>query len=597
MKKMINSLITGMLFFTMFLYCSCIKVNAQDTELTLEGELYTFGENSEYDLDTCIDKEKIITGTDYGALSLVGNLKEIESVNGFKSYEVISGNIHVNYELDKGYINAPDDAWHIVNDKTKSAVGEKLDEKIQSGAVIVQSSFDGVDWITDVILSDVQNDNTEALDDFYASNEIQLINGCYYQVMVVYKKGILVDKKAINSKYDYLKCAEIYRFYLEDRENKNVKNTSASVTPRKQFSEVVSTKHDKGFDLETATSLDKTDPHFGHEIGFFTINGYTSEAKELDGTDVFLKTAGDEVTLWFSFNEGVDINNLNGHGTLSISDDKNGYDKNFQVNQEKEGFKKGALIVKYTDDEGNVHTPVVYEDFLRANTKTGADTRIKLYQEGEYEVALDYELKDTRNKLPIYTDYKVTFQFSIRNGNTMVYPMDLKAPYSELKDEQYTEKGFKVDLANSKYLKVSVVREALNINPDGTISLDVRENTTSKDNGTFNLPGKYLIRVENQYSNSEPTLKTIYVGPDKYLKALSLNRYSVDEFNEKVRQGYIVDDDGLLTLPAEALEETVNDEHNTEFGSSDETDTKTSSANEDSDNENVFQLIKRLFRP
>ena len=67
---------------------------------------------------------------------------------------------------------------------------------------------------------------------------------------------------------------------------------------------------------------------------------------------------------------------------------------------------------------------MVYTDFLSANAILSADTRVQLFEEGDYEVTLDYEIKKG-GVLPSYYNYKISFSFSIRNGNCMVYPFEL----------------------------------------------------------------------------------------------------------------------------------------------------------------------------
>ena len=56
------------------------------------------------------------------------------------------------------------------------------------------------------------------------------------------------------------------------------------------------------------------------------------------------------MTLWFHLDE--DINKLNDSNSLSIANDSNGYDKEFEI--ENVDFKHGALIIRYTDHENNI---------------------------------------------------------------------------------------------------------------------------------------------------------------------------------------------------------------------------------------------------
>ena len=104
---------------------------------------------------------------------------------------------------------------------------------------------------------------------------------------------------------------------------------------------------------------------------------------------------------------------------------------------------RGTLIIRYTDHQGIAHEPEIYTNYLEANATTSADTIVKFFEEGDYEVALDYEIKNTPRQVvgveivPEYTNYRIYFRFSIRNGNCMVYPFDVSTG-TELTDEEIT---------------------------------------------------------------------------------------------------------------------------------------------------------------
>src|SRR5699024_12520532 len=106
---------------------------------------------------------------------------------------------------------------------------------------------------------------------------------------------------------------------------------------------------------------------------------------------VLLKNVGDTVALRFEL--GQDINNLNGTEKLSVSEDKNGWDQKFGV--EQQNFGRGMLIVEQTNHMNESNTEL-YRDFLAAKGSKEAVTEIKVFEEGDYEVALDYELKRPR---------------------------------------------------------------------------------------------------------------------------------------------------------------------------------------------------------
>ena len=161
--------------------------------------------------------------------------------------------------------------------------------------------------------------------------------------------------------------------------------------------------------------------------------------------------------------------------------DTNGYDRYFEIDQTN--FEHGTLIIQYTNAQGEAQEPIIYTDYLAANATTGANTKVQLFEEGDYVVSLDYEIKSMGgafNAIASYTNYKIMFEFSIRNGNCMVYPFD-SLTGAELADNAITENGFKLDMAKSKYLTIDVQRSVLVVGTDGYLTEDVRFNRPAKD--------------------------------------------------------------------------------------------------------------------
>ena len=68
------------------------------------------------------------------------------------------------------------------------------------------------------------------------------------------------------------------------------------------------------------------------------------------------------------------------------------------------------------------HDPIIYTDYLAANARTGADTKVELFEEGDYEVALDYEIVD-KSGVDSYTNYRIFFTFSIRMETAWFIPL------------------------------------------------------------------------------------------------------------------------------------------------------------------------------
>lgn len=80
----------------------------------------------------------------------------------------------------------------------------------------------------------------------------------------------------------------------------------------------------------------------------------------------------------------------------------------------------------------------------------------------------------------------------------------------------------------------------------------IRFNGPAKDGTSYTETGIYKFTVKNLYTEKE-TEKTFYVGEDnKYILALAKNLISTDMLNEKIAQGWIVEEDGTITEPVPA---------------------------------------------
>lgn len=302
--------------------------------------------------------------------------------------------------------------------------------------------------------------------------------------------------------------------------------------------------------------IGKNDPHFGWELGKFFLSGYTRQTTQADGTPLFLKTVGDTVTLWFNLSQ--DITALNGDDTICIAADENGYDDYFGI--EKTNFGRGTLIIRHTDHQNLTGAPTICTDYLAADLAPGSDTRVEIFEEGDYEVALNYTVKKTAVNLfgaipvPEYQDYRIFFRFSVRNGNCMVYPFDVVTG-AELTNSAVTENGFTLDLAKSRYLDIDIKKEVRREGADG-LTEDVRFNKPARDGEVYTEEGIYTITVRNRYTH-QTTTKVIYVGTDDVLKAYAATGLDLPEIENAIALGAQVEDDGSLIRPTEPTAGTV----------------------------------------
>lgn len=503
------------------------------------GKVYEFDKNDDYDIsesDKSSSTDKVET---YGEFSILGNIGNVSEKNGVPAYEVTSGNLDLYYTYSDALLKAEEKKWHLVADKGKKLDGNKLDKKILKGAIIIQTSKDRKNWTDIKCLTNAFDDEPVRTETLYKTTDVQILNGCYYRIIVAYKTEKLEKIKKIAfvpvKDYEYKKTAEVYEFYAYSP------STEQEVSESEQTYALGKKTRVQEFDGYSGSSeIEKKDIHYNWDIGQFFVSGFTDKVKESDGNIVFLKNVGDKVTLWFNLNQN--INELNGDKDLKITDDTEGYDKYFET--ERTDFGKGTLIIRYTDYNNNSSEPQVYKNYLAANTSVGADTKVQLFEEGDYEVALDYEVTSDQ-LIDKVGHYRIFFTFSVRNGNCMVYPLDVSTG-SELTNGSMTENGFMLDLAKSRYLQINVKREVLTDSADGLVE-DTRSNAPAKDGEKYTEEGIYTITATNQYTNQKTT-KKIYVGTNNLMKAVMTSGLSIEEINKLISEGATIDDEGTLTL-------------------------------------------------
>lgn len=343
----------------------------------------------------------------------------------------------------------------------------------------------------------------------------------------------------------------VFLILLSNISSTAVYATEGSNKSKYYLGDVVNAGHDTGFSEHNKISED--DPHFGWKLGDFYIDGYTRMTEDKNGYPVFLKTVGDTVTLWFELEQ--DITNLNDDDMLAINGDTNGYDEYFGI--EKTDMGRGTLIIRHIDYQNHAGDPVIYTDYLAAAAVQGAAVEVNLCEEGDYEVALDYEIREDNldifgwNPFPSYYDYRIFFRFSVRNGNCMVFPFDVVTG-EELTNSSITENGFYLDLAKSRYLNIDIKKEVRKEGAEG-LTEDVRFNKPAKDGEQYTEEGIYTITVNNIYTN-QTTTKVIYVGTDDVLKAHVATGLSIADVEYQLSLGATVAEDGtLISAPEQTL--------------------------------------------
>ena len=321
--------------------------------------------------------------------------------------------------------------------------------------------------------------------------------------------------------------------------NVRAKEKEPVSTARMYLGAAVNAGNGDGYSEKNEIDID--DPHYNWKLGEFYVGGFTRVIDEKSGSPIFLKNVGDKVKLSFILNQ--DIDKLNGNDELSIEQDENGYDEHFGI--PKTDFGKGMLVIRHTNYQNKTEEPVLHKNYLES-VKVKADTEVELCEEGDYEVALDYEI-DVDNGIQFWKqgtyDYRIYFKFSVRNGNCMVYPFDT-VNKNELTNTSVTENGFYLDLAKSKYLDINVKKEVLKEGAEGLVE-DTRFNMPASDGESYTDEGVYTITAKNRYTN-QTTTKIIYVGTNDLLKAHVTTNLSLKEIKKQMAQGAKINAGGSI---------------------------------------------------
>ncbi len=518
---------------------------SNSSSIQLDGKIYEFDGKTEYTISDSLPSE---SNQRYGIFSLMGDFSKIDVKDNIPYYVLKDNNLSFFYNYTDAMLKAKNDEWHLHSDKCSKIDGKKLKNEISKGLFLLQVSVDGINW-SDVICEMNSLENTPIkTGSFYSATDIQLMNGCYYRLTVAYEFAKYVGKDGWwifeSDKYDYVRYAEVYEFYAQNEDS-----TRQTIDPEQVYN-IGSMVRTGDYDSYTGSKeISKTDPHYGWSLGNFFLSGQTKATKDNDGNIVILKNVGDKITLWFKMNQ--DINSLNGNSSMRINSDDNWYDGYFQTERTNSG--RGVLIIKHTDYKNETSRPVIYTNYLEANTSFGANTRIQVFEEGDYEVALDYEIKKGDKTY----HYRISASFLIRNGNCMVYPLDCLTG-GELTNGSLTNNGFTLDYAKSRYLDCSIKKEILTENAD-FLTEDTRFNKVVKDGDVFTEEGIYTISIKNKYTGAE-TNKVIYVGNNSILKAHVSTGYPISKIKDLISMGAIINTDGSITIPVATIEPEIPEE-------------------------------------
>lgn len=284
---------------------------------------------------------------------------------------------------------------------------------------------------------------------------------------------------------------------------------------------------DKGY--SGSDKITSKDIHYNWSLGSFFMTGYTEVMKE-GSIPVFLVNPDDEIILSYKLKQNID--RLNNDEDLSIWEDENGYDTAFQI--EKTNFGRGALFVKFTNYK-NQSRVIPHLNYLEAVKNKSSKANVSNLEEGDYEIALDYEISKKAFPVRKYYNYRTTCKFKIRNSSCMIYLKDVDSN-NMFSNYSVAENGFSLKYT-SFYQRIVVKREALTNNGNG-YALTPMQCRAASDGAKYTDPGIYTVTVKNVYTNEELEM-VVAVGQDPLTNAYVTSNcvYAPDELAAMLDNG------------------------------------------------------------
>lgn len=485
------------------------QVQAKTEDVEVPGGIYTQDGKGKYTNGSYSNQAE--SKIPHGSLTIKANIVDTAESDNMVKYGVSNDSVAFSYSYNRKI--------DVCNDNSKKIGELEIGSKAKKGVLILETSKDGTEWNTSYVKTNLLKEQPAQCNEFYTATDLELASGYYYRVTVAHTYKTVDDYKSIK---------EVYKFYLYN--SNAAKADDANAAKQALGTKTKTGKGKNGYTDEE--EIKNNDSHYGWDIGNFFVSGYTTSITDTSGTPIFLKNQSDKISLWFKLTQ--DINKLNEKKSLKIIEDE-GYDQYFET--KKMDLGKGALFVRYTDYENVKHESKVYTNFLEANAIMGSNQRIQYLGEGDYEVALDYALKDSKKKvLGVFGNnefyYRIYFKFSVRNADSNIRLYDLE-DNSKLKTNGFTESGFKMNQSLSRYLDVEVKHEVYNAE-ENTFTEDKNLKKNAKNGGEYTDEGFYLIKAKNRYTDSQ-TNRIVYVGKNAFLQECAASGMKPDEIVQYVK--------------------------------------------------------------
>ena len=145
--KRLISFISAALIIVFAMPISAFIVSANDTTKGLDGKVYEFSKKNDYEIDEDNYEDKTSNVTTLGKLNIIGNINDSTTKSGVTAFEVANDEaLKIEYECNDKLLKADEDDWHLTDDDDDEVNGNELDDDIDKGAIILETSIDYKNW-------------------------------------------------------------------------------------------------------------------------------------------------------------------------------------------------------------------------------------------------------------------------------------------------------------------------------------------------------------------------------------------------------------------------------------------------------------------
>lgn len=520
-----------------------------EPDLYIPGNVYEYDEDHDYTVSSYYYLGRTNELETLGQLSVTGDMNGNATAENIPALELNGlDTLTFTYTYCNALFNDDKFNWHIMDDKCSEVDGIKLGGRIGTGAIVIETSPDRENWTVAEKYLDILRIPEGSFDArSYTVDRMQLMDGCYFRVIVAYKLEIQLDDTKFlfidTSDKDRKRAAEVYEFYVvgSDSGEKAVVSNENKLP----VGTLTASEDHKGY--SGGQEITSKDIHSGWKLGSFYLSGYS----EIKDGDMLIKTSTEGVSLWFNLAQ-FDLDRLHGDDDLSIKSDTDGADSYFGITGAD--FRRGALIIRRTDRNGAVGEPQVTADFLGSIETPLTDTLVHCFDEGDYEVALDYRINKDGFIFDRQYDYRIFFKFRVRNSGCSIDLTDTKT--GQVIEGASTENGFRLTSPSSEYLKLKVSYSQWTEKENGYTETHIFDRSPS-DGELFGEEGIYTVTAVNPTTDplgDEPLIRRIYVGTDDVLRAYASGKnpyMTVNMIAECLEKGGTVTEDGTVIPPPE----------------------------------------------